>query len=160
MSAARSEANVTVYEAVLFDMDGVVADTAVSVAHFWRELAADRGRSLSEDDLDPHVFGRCAPHTLSALLPDLDGAEREEVHASLERYEAALSYREIPGAVRLVRELAALGMPCALVTSANSWKVEEVASQLGLRDSFATRVIADDVVRGKPDPEVYLLAAR
>ena len=52
------------YRAVLFDMDGVVVDTEQSVADFWQDLAASEGYSLTADDLDRHVYGCSAVHTL------------------------------------------------------------------------------------------------
>lgn len=147
------------YEAVLFDMDGVVADTEASVARFWQELAASSGRSLTSYELDQYVFGRHASNTLDALFPEFDVAAREEVYSRLEEYECNLTYSEIPGAVRLVHKLGHLAIPCALVTGANYWKADTVASQLDLQDYFATRVTSGEVSKGKPDPEGYLLAA-
>ena len=123
-------------------------------------MAADHGRRLSAYDLDRHVFVRLASHTLDAPYADLGAADREEVHAELDRYEAALSYKEIPGVTRLLSELVTLGVPSALVTGANPRKADGVISQLGLQSFLAARATAADVDRGKPDPEGYLLAAR
>jgi beta-phosphoglucomutase-like phosphatase (HAD superfamily) len=145
-------------QAVLFDMDGVVIDTRQSVAAFWRAFAAERGVTLSPDDFADHVFGVPAGHTLTALFPgvSLDAAFRERVRD----YEQGLAYVEVPGLTGFVGCLRVGGVPTALVTSGEGWKVEAMAGQLGLAGAFDAVVTATDVRRGKPDPEGYALAAR
>jgi beta-phosphoglucomutase-like phosphatase (HAD superfamily) len=64
----------------------------------------------------------------------------------------------MPGAAELVAEVEAAGLPYALVTSSQRRFVDAVLSRIGLR--FPVVVSANDVTRGKPDPEPYLLAAR
>ena len=51
-------------------------------------------------------------------------------------------------------------MPCAVATSATRVDTDLLLNRLGLLERFAAVVTAEDVRRGKPDPEVYLLAAR
>ena len=64
----------------------------------------------------------------------------------------------MPGAAGLVAEVAAAGLPYALVTSSQRRFVDAVLARTGLR--FPVVVCGSDVRRGKPDPEPYLLAAR
>jgi HAD superfamily hydrolase (TIGR01509 family) len=59
-----------------------------------------------------------------------------------------------------VEELSRLGVPAAVATSARRADVTRLLGALGLLPRFAAIVTAEDVARGKPDPEVYLLAAR
>src|SRR5262249_7793968 len=59
-----------------------------------------------------------------------------------------------------VTELAARRVPRAVATSASRRDVDALLTHAGLRDRFEIVVAAEDVRRGKPDPEVYLLAAR
>ncbi len=63
----------------------------------------------------------------------------------------------LPGAARLLAELAAAGIPCALVTFAEPEIMAAVLEVSGMR--FPATVCAADVTRGKPDPEPYLRAA-
>ncbi len=148
-----------VYEAVLFDLDGVVADTARSVEAFWQELADEHGFRITQEDFDRHVHGRPTNHTIEALFSMLDEKQKAQIPERAEEYERNLSYAEVPGAVYLLKQLAAHGIPAALATGAESWKVEEVSRQLGLAGAFAARVVGSDVENGKPSPECYLLAA-
>lgn len=64
-----------------------------------------------------------------------------------------------PGALALIREHRAAGVPLALVTNSGMELVDAVLTALGLATSFDTIVAAEDVTEGKPDPQGFLLAA-
>lgn len=147
------------YNAILFDMDGVLVDTKGSIRRFWQELAARHEFVLTEADFESHVYARTADHTIEALFPMVRPNQRKHVLRMLHDYEAALTYVEIPGATSLVRSLNSYGVPLAVVTGAEPSKVDAVLAQLGLVDSFLVIVHAGDVRDGKPDPASYLLAA-
>jgi HAD superfamily hydrolase (TIGR01509 family) len=148
------------YEAICFDMDGVIVDTQLTVTTFWQRLATEYALTLTQDDFDRHVYGCSASHTLETLFPLLSKLQREEVYVKLEQYERQAAYREIPGAVALLRQLHAAHLPLALVTSAQRWKVERVLEQLDLEHIFAVQITALDIARAKPDPACYLRAAQ
>src|SRR3954453_17535896 len=140
------------YHAVLYDMDGVVADTESSVTEFWQDLARLEGYSLSGEDLDRHVYGRRADHTLVELFPQIPADRYAEIYTLLQLNQESLRYSAIAGATTLVRQLSASDVPLALVTGAQPWKVTEVLGQLELTDAFQVLVNAEDVTAGKPDP--------
>jgi HAD superfamily hydrolase (TIGR01509 family) len=148
------------YQAILFDMDGVVVDTSQSVTAFWQNLAARHQVQLTPADFSRDVYGCPATHTLDVLFPQLDAAERQIVLDDMVRYETTLAYTEVKGAVAFLRALKDLGFPTALVTSGEGWKVDAVTSQLGIDGAFSVRITASDIQRGKPHPECYLLATR
>ncbi len=148
------------YEAVLFDMDGVIVDTTQSVTAFWLRLAARHGLALGEADFARHIYGCAATHTLDALFPRLTAQEREAVLAEMAEYEMHLRYTGVRGAVPFLRALRARGVPTALVTSGARWKVEAVTGQLHIGGLFAAFVTAEDIQHSKPHPEPYLLAAQ
>jgi HAD superfamily hydrolase (TIGR01509 family) len=148
------------YRAALFDMDGVIVDTAEAVEQFWQQIAQRHGVRLSDEEIARCVHGRPARGVLDALFPWLDDTQREEVHALMREYEAADTYQEIPGAIQFITSLRRNGIATALVTSGEPAKVETVLRQLGLEGMFDSYITADDVRLGKPDPECYLLAAR
>ncbi|MFI6292810.1 HAD family hydrolase [Nonomuraea sp. NPDC050790] len=147
------------YEAVLFDMDGVVVDTEQSVTDFWQRLAGAEGYTLSGPELERHVFGHRADHTLRKLFPQIPASRYDEVYRSLRADQESLRYRAMPGARRVLAELGAAGVPLALVTGAQDWKAAEVLAQLDLRETFGVVICADDVSLGKPHPACYELAA-
>jgi beta-phosphoglucomutase family hydrolase len=148
-------------EAVLWDLDGVLVDTAQFHFQAWRQLLGELGRSLSEEE-----FGRTFGLRNDLVLRDLLGhVPAEEVQGLSERKEAL--FREhaagrvvaLPGAVQLVRRSRESGRRNALVTSTPRANIDFVLKQVGLTTRFDTIVAAEDVSNGKPDPEGYLLAA-
>jgi beta-phosphoglucomutase-like phosphatase (HAD superfamily) len=83
-----------------------------------------------------------------AIIFDLDGA-------LVERGTRA----PVPGVLTFIVELSERGIPKAVATGASPRSVRQFLEGLGLTDHFPVVVTADDVSRGKPDPEVYLTAA-
>jgi beta-phosphoglucomutase len=65
----------------------------------------------------------------------------------------------VRGVLAFVDALAARSVPCAVATSASRYDADRLLGRTGLRDRFDIVVTAEDVRRGKPDPEVYLRAA-
>ncbi|MDH2426544.1 HAD family phosphatase [Sphaerisporangium sp. TRM90804] len=147
------------YEAVLFDMDGVIVDTEHSVTEFWRQLAASEGFSLSTADLERHVYGNRADHTLRELFPRISPDRYGEIYGRLRRNQESLLYAAVPGVHTLLEGLGQAVVPVALVTGAQDWKAAAVLGQLGLTETFDTQICADDTALGKPHPACYLLAA-
>ncbi|HWQ79368.1 MAG TPA: HAD family phosphatase [Anaerovoracaceae bacterium] len=147
------------FEAILFDLDGVIIDTNKSVTDFWQRLAGRCQKSLTKEDLKLYVYGCQAVLTLDRLFPELDDAERVSVLRSLEIYESAAEYKEIPGVIQFLKRLKENCVTTALVTSAEQWKVDIVVKQLHLEGLFDAYITADDTKNGKPKPDCYLIAA-
>ena len=78
------------YEAILFDMDGVVVDTYQSVTEFWQNIAKTYQVHLTQADFNQHVYGCPATHTLAFLFPHLNAGERQSVLAKMADYETNL----------------------------------------------------------------------
>jgi beta-phosphoglucomutase len=147
------------YEAILFDMDGVIIDTYQSVTDIWQDLAETYQVHISPADFNQHVYGCPVVHTLDVLFSHLNAGQRQSIFIKMADYEAKLTYTGVRGAIPFLSSLKKHGVPTALVTSGDQLKVNEVVSQLGLDGMFTAHVTVDDIHRGKPDPECYLLAA-
>jgi sugar-phosphatase len=153
-----SEATATV-SAVLFDMDGVLVDSKAVIERAWREAAQLCGRRITEDDIHNHIHGQPGPNTIRALFSDLPHADQQKVQAHVIHVENTADYEPIPGVARLIACLSAAGITVGLVTSGWRYKIDRVIELLQARSCFSVIVERDDVSRGKPHPDPYLLAA-
>jgi HAD superfamily hydrolase (TIGR01509 family) len=149
-------------QGVLFDMDGLLVDSEPLWFEVECAVMARLDGRWSEADQQALVGGSL-PRTVSYLLERATRpASREQVGRWLvEGMTALLTSRPLtalPGARELLAEVRAAGVPHALVTSSERPIMDAVLLRLGV--TFDATVCADDVVRGKPDPEPYLLAAR
>ncbi|WP_374008653.1 HAD-IA family hydrolase [Leifsonia sp. LS-T14] len=142
----------------LFDMDGTLVDSTAVVESVWSEFCL-------RSDLDPvallaYAHGRQAADTIAHFLPDLAQAERDGMARDLVAHELTRTEGvvEIPGAAALIERLVAGGAPVAIVTSAPR---DLAVARLRAADVPVPEVLvaAEDVQRGKPDPQGYRLAA-
>jgi beta-phosphoglucomutase family hydrolase len=148
-------------EAVLWDLDGVLVDTARFHYQAWRQLLAELGRTVSEEEFR-RTFGLRNDLILRDLLGEVSAAEVERLSERKEaffRQHAAGQVTLLPGAAELLRRARDGGRRAALVTSTPRANIDFVLGQVGLAGAFDTIVAAEDVSKGKPEPEGYLLAA-
>jgi beta-phosphoglucomutase family hydrolase len=150
--------------AVIFDMDGVLVDSSAHHRDAWRALLDELGVPPAQLEYWRLTDGRPSVEAIPLLLGrPVDAAEaRRLADRRLEHYQR-LTRQGLPavrGVAAFIDELGAQQVPCAVATSATRFDTERVLGRLGLRDRFAAVVTAEDVRHGKPDPEVYLLAAR
>ena len=148
-----------VFSAILFDMDGVLIDTKQSVTDFWVDLAQKYDVELTESIFAHHIYGTPAVHTLATCFPMLSRVECDAVLSALTVYEKGLTYRAVKGVIPFIDALRQADIARALVTSAEPRKVENVMAQLGIEGWFSAVVTSNDVKKGKPDPQCYLLGA-
>jgi beta-phosphoglucomutase len=148
--------------AVIFDMDGVLADTYQ--AHFasWRRLYGDLGLEYGEAVFAAD-FGRTSRDILRRTLGD--GLTDERVREFDDRKEAYFRdfARKSPvamdGAVELIDALREDGFLLAIGSSGPAENIALLLEKLERADRFAAVVTGADVTRGKPDPQVFQLAA-
>ena len=148
-------------KAVLWDMDGVLVDTAPFHYQAWRALFAGLGKDLSDEEFR-RSFGLRNDDILRANLGDMPPARLRELGRRKEElFREAIrgKVQPLPGAVALVRRLRESGVKTAVVSSAPRRNVETLLDALELADAFDELVAEEDAERGKPDPQGYLAAA-
>ncbi|MFE5310873.1 HAD family hydrolase [Isoptericola sp. NPDC056573] len=161
LAPAPQTATPTLPAAVLWDMDGTLVDTEPYWIRAEQELVAEHGGTWTHEQA-LQLVGNAL--TVSATILRDQGGVDLPVDAIVDRLlgQVVEQVREEvpwrPGALELLTTLAEAGVPCALVTMSYSTLAEEVVSR-GPDGAFATLVTGDQVTRGKPDPEPYLLAA-
>ncbi|MDI5965626.1 HAD family hydrolase [Streptantibioticus silvisoli] len=147
-------------EAVVFDMDGVLIDSRPVIENAWRDVARRHGRTLDSAEVEGYVHGRTGAETVRMLFPEHSDAARKAIWAEVDAVEEEAAYSVVPGADAIAARLAQFGVPLVLVTSSWQRKIENALGRLGLLTLFPEVVTRDDVERGKPHPDPYLMAAR
>jgi sugar-phosphatase len=142
----------------LFDMDGTLVDSTAVVEAVWTRFAAQYG--LDAEAIIRYSHGRPSMATLAEFLPDHPRGEREAIAADLAEQELADTdgIVEIPGAGAMMTILRDAGAPLAVVTSAprDLALLRMKAAAVPVPDVL---ISADDITRGKPDPQGFLQAA-
>lgn len=147
--------------AVLWDLDGTLIDSEP----VWHEAEISIARANGghwTEDLGWKMSGTPVPKVAQMLaeagtrLP-VEEIGRQMIEYVAERERTAMPW--IPGAVELVRAVAAAGVPNVLVTASPRAMAENVLAQSG-EGTFAAYVCGDDDTAKKPSPEPYQLAAR
>ncbi len=147
----------------IFDWDGVVLNSAPAHEESWRRLAKEVGQSMPEDH-----FKRGFGMKNETIIPTLFSwtQDREEIRRMSARKEEL--YREIihntgvellPGVAEWLHQLQAHAIPCAVGSSTHELNIVTALQMLSLDGTFPVIVSSEDVSHGKPDPEVFLLAA-
>ena len=149
--------------AVLWDLDGTLVDSAEFHWLSWRGTMAAEGVSLTyQQFLDS--FGQKNDRILPGWLGPGAGADRiRRVGAAKEaeyrRLASVHGLTALPGASSWVRRLHAQGWQQAIASSAPGENVGVMLRALALDGMFEAIVSAEDVTRGKPDPQVFVAAA-
>jgi HAD superfamily hydrolase (TIGR01509 family) len=145
---------------VVFDLDGVMVDSEPVHERATAEYLAGLGATF-EQELFDDMMGRRVRELTDAVAGRL-GLEPERVFADREAVFWRLldeGLEPMPGLHAAVDRLAGAGLPLAVASSGTRAYVDHVLDRLGVRAAFDAVVSGEDVQRGKPDPEVYLLAA-
>jgi HAD superfamily hydrolase (TIGR01509 family) len=149
--------------AVLWDLDGTLVDSEEYHWRAWRETLDREGISITRQDF-LSSFGQRNDAILGGWLGKDAGAQRiERIGNAKEVRYRELVRREglepLPGAAEWVERLHDQGWLQAIASSAPRLNVEAVLDALRLRPWIQATVSAEDVRAGKPDPQVFLIAA-
>jgi len=150
-------------EAVLWDMDGVIADTADYHYNAWREVLEERGVTFSKADF-MKLFGQRHDTIIRFAFGQkisLDELEKiTEKKQVLYRKNVVKNIRPMPGAVELIRSLNQNGVKTAIASSAVRANIDVILRGLGIENEFQAIVHGTEVAEGKPSPLIFQLAAQ
>ncbi len=154
-------------DALIFDFDGVIADTEPLHFEGFKDVLAGMGIHLTEDRYYEKYAGFDDRDGFTAILRDsgiepapdrIEDLTRQKTRVVCRNIEDSLS--PIPGAVALIRAASDARVPLAVCSGALRDEIDLATESLGIRACFAVVVAAEDVPRGKPDPEGYYKARR
>ena len=146
---------------VIFDMDGVLIDSHPVHKQVWSQFLASLDRPVTEKELDFVLDGRKREEILRHFLGDLSAQHIREYGRRKNRiYEKTTAeLKTICGVEQFLATLESAGIPMAVATSASFERARDTLAALGILPRFSALVTGNDVVRGKPDPEVFMRAA-
>jgi len=143
-------------------VDGVLTDSYDAHYLSWQRMFGEIGVEFTDEQFRS-TFGRTNRDIFAELYPGQMTEERsrklgdrkEELYREIIRE----NFTPLPGAVELIDALAAAGFKLAVGSSGPPENVALTLEKLGRAGKFAAAVTGADVTRGKPDPQVFLLAA-
>ena len=151
----------------IFDLDGVITDTAKFHYQAWKALADSLGISIDEtfnetlkgisrmDSLDRIL---AHGHRENAFTPaEKEALAQQKNDHYVQLLEHLTTKDVLPGVVPLLQQAQARHIPCAVASASKNAPL--ILEKLGVRAYFATIVDPDSLSKGKPDPEIFLAAA-
>lgn len=149
--------------AAIWDVDGTLVDTAEQHFLAWQATCRELGREFDRADFAA-TFGRRNPEILAHLFGDRFGpdevaaiGDRKEV---IYRAEAKKGVELLPGVAELLEGLARAGFAQAIGSSAPHANLDLILQLTGVSRYVSAVVGAEDTTRGKPDPQVFQVAAQ
>lgn len=147
---------------VIWDVDGTLLDSGELHFDSWVRLAGDLNKPFTRDDFRA-TFGRRNPEIIRSLFGEHYseeevaglGFQKEEYYRAAARSGLSL----LPGVRDLLANLHAAGFKQAIGSSAPRQNIELLMELTGIEPYFEAIVGAEDTQRGKPDPQVFLVAA-
>jgi len=143
--------------AALFDLDGVLVDTEGQYTDFW-----DGVREIdfpAQLDFATRIKGSTLKQIFATYYPN-NKERAQEIEKQLQDFEATMDFQFIAGVSEFLPSLHAYNIPCAIVTSSNKAKMQNLERKhpefLALFDHIFT---AENSIRSKPAPDCYIFAA-
>lgn len=148
-------------KALIFDCDGTLADTMSLHWHAWQVISQRHGIHFTEERF--YALGGVPSRDILKTLREEQGLSYDHHEVSVEKEHAFLPFlptvRGIPEVIAIAREHHGK-LPMAVASGGKKRIVEEVLQHLGIRHWFAAVVTSEDVTRQKPEPDIFLEAAR
>ena len=148
-------------DAVIFDLDGVLADTEIVWFEGVRDVLApaefswEQNQKLIGASIEATMEWMKAAYGRSEPLEELTRLTDQAVNEALKR----TPLTAMPGATALIEELRARGVPVAVASQSSPWWVEHTLTRIGVLPALQFFVTASEVARPKPAPDIYLHAA-
>jgi len=148
-------------QAVIWDLDGVIIDSADEHRRAWQRLAREEGIVMTDADFWS-TFGRRNDDIFATIWGEMPPERAKELADRKEMYFRELireSAAPLPGSIELMRGLHEAGFLQALASSTPIENIQLISDILGLKRYLTVIVSGETVARGKPAPDIFLKAA-
>lgn len=150
------------FKAAIFDMDGLLIDSERIIMQACILAASELGISYTQSDYI-QLIGRSAPDSNQVMITQLGGVNNfTKVMKRVDEI-LAVSGNYFPlkiGALEIVQHFHAQGIPCGVASSSYQDIIRYRLSKVGVLEYFSVITSGDEVERGKPHPDIYLLAIK
>lgn len=149
------------FEAVLFDLDGTLVDTAPDMVAVLLAIQKDEGQCLVDYALARNYVSHGAAGLIGLGFPDASAADRERLRLEfLDRYEQAVCVHSclFPGLAELLDRFDAGRIPWGIVTNKPARMTTPLLQNLGIAGRSVSTISGDTIPERKPDPAPLLLA--
>ncbi len=149
--------------AAIFDMDGVLVDSVPIHRQAWEKVAARLGKPFTHEMFQLGNGRTALSHVLALNWTEchVEGQQlAEEKEATYRRLVEELGVKAVEGVKTFLDQVTALGIPCAVGTSAPGDNQHMMLRMTGLEGYFKVFVNSDDVKAAKPAPDIFLRAAQ
>ena len=150
-------------KALIFDMDGTIVHNMPAHNQAWQDTLAEAGVHIDQDEFHRRTSGQKNQEIIKLMLGS-DLSEEQIAHWTLRketlyRDRFSSSIEPVPGLIELFERAAHLGIPMAVASAAPPENLSFILDGLEVRGYFQAIVGGEDVVNGKPDPEIFLKTA-
>lgn len=149
-------------KAIIFDMDGVIIDNISYHIEALKIFLKQFGKEVTDEEFQNHYNGRTIQEVIIGLKPEANPSEvmrlaeeKEKIYRDL--YSADLA--PTPGLMEFLPKAKEAGLKMAVATSAITANADFTLDGLNIRAYFDAVIDSTMVIKGKPDPQIYLKAA-
>jgi beta-phosphoglucomutase len=149
------------FKAAIFDLDGVIVDTVPIHFHAWKSMFGDYGKEFTFDDYKKKVDGIPRIDGCKAILTELSDDEIKTASDKKQVY--YLEYLQKEGikiydsTITLIKSLIQNKIKVAVISSSKNLLM--ILEKTQLKYLFEVIISGNDITKGKPDPQVFLMAA-
>ncbi|OHB57872.1 MAG: hypothetical protein A2Y07_09060 [Planctomycetes bacterium GWF2_50_10] len=149
---------------VIFDLDGTLVDNNTYHINAWLDTCRRHGRPITEQDYYTHIHAR----TNDIIVKNLFGNDLDQSFGSVIALDKEQTYRTtykpyvkpLPGLMDFLCDLRKNSIPAAIASNSPRANVDLVLDELDIKSFFSQILTSDDLTKGKPDPQGFLLAAQ
>ncbi|MFH1541561.1 MAG: beta-phosphoglucomutase family hydrolase [bacterium] len=151
-----------VINAAIFDLDGVIVNTVPLHFKAWQKMFNEYGHDFTMQDYLAKVDGRPRLEGAAAILTELNPEEITRAGDIKQGYYQQLldqdPIEQFDSSIKLIKEMKAKGFKLAAASSSKN--ATQILKKIDLFDLFDANVSGSDFKKGKPDPEIFLTAAK